>query len=230
MATRTRTHPYTTPGIHNQPIPWHQRAHSAHHRPFGAYAATRQPSAPPPPLFRQPPNSYELEEQRKQAEWLEWQGRIATTGYVATLASAESALAGDDDEDSRDGLVEDLAGLFREVVVFVLARVCEAAAEYRRVARGVDRWYWLRLSAYRRSSWPQVFRAARYWAAVLLGVVVLAFVAKLQVDEYYRTKPDSPESTFVPQHQFWSVTPPRCSECQHCYDPTKNTRVWEVED
>ncbi|KAI1210628.1 uncharacterized protein F4807DRAFT_459469 [Annulohypoxylon truncatum] len=234
MSTYTRPQyaPYTTPGVYTERIPWHQRPTSAHHRPLGSFADAR-PYTPPHLDFVNLRREAEhaREEARKDAEWLEWQGRIATTGGPPTPSSAGTDGDGYGDRDAwgKTSLYGAACDLFYGIRLVLFAWMVVLTDAHKHYSVVFDRWYWLRLTAYRQSQWPLVLRCVRYWMTVLLCVVVAAFVAKLNIDEYLASESE-PAIVYrtPPEYHVWSVTAPRCAP--DCCNRSKATWVHGLEN
>ncbi|KAI0884709.1 uncharacterized protein GGS22DRAFT_164166 [Annulohypoxylon maeteangense] len=199
--------------------PWYQRSASAHHRPLGAFADT-QPYTPAHSFNPKAEGEYEREEARKQAEWLEWQGHLATTGGPPTASLARARVAGGDGIESI-GLCGVVQKWYLAMMVVIMAWLAAFDEVKQKYAVIFDRWYWLRLTAYRQSRWPCTFRDIRHWIKILLIVAFVTFVAKSGWDERRALARDEPSVVYRPlrEYQIWSVTKPKCSvQCRALCD------------
>ncbi|KAI1461128.1 hypothetical protein F4805DRAFT_314076 [Annulohypoxylon moriforme] len=236
--------PTSTPGVYSAQIPWHHRRTSPHHRPFGAFASSR-PYTPAhlalTTFNAQAVSEYEREEARKQAEWLEWQGRIATTGGPPTPTDHVGPNNNGNNGTNRGcmttwretgifGKARVLYPFFLRLVVFFVGWFATLVGAWKWCSRKYERWYWLRLTAYRQSRWPYVFRRVRNWTLVLLCVVLVAVYVKLRIDDYRAATATKPVVVYrqLSEYQIWSVTPPRCS--RECCDPSNTAWAREVEE
>ncbi|KAI1106727.1 hypothetical protein F4804DRAFT_299665 [Jackrogersella minutella] len=202
------TGPYTTTGVHG-PIPWYSLPPSAHHRPFGAFA--NGDIVPFPTIGHR--SAHEEEEDRKQAEWLEWQGRLATTGGPARAEPRAAAL---EPREPRFRVWVLAAGVQCRGVKDRVAAHSRAAVDFAKAERGrltfaCERWYWLTKTAYEQSGWPQFLRFVRRLLALLFIVAAVVCVGKLKLDEMREERQEHQPTlgyVLVPQYEAWSVTKP----------------------
>ncbi|KAI1449523.1 hypothetical protein F5Y02DRAFT_414036 [Annulohypoxylon stygium] len=221
--------------IYGNPIPWHQRTHSPHYRPLASFSGSR------PKGFTRTSLAYasssglpysDPEEERKQAEWLEWQGRIATSPGTPLRPARPAPARPSGGRSWRSigiyGIILPCLLRIHAVLIFwasfgpSIKQKC--ATKYAYYANALDRFYWLRLTAYRQSRWPATFREIRYWIKVLLiAMLAMAFV-KLKYDEWRDAQPENPIVYRTGRPYIWSVTrkpehyPHECRG--HCFKPS----------
>ncbi|KAI1095448.1 hypothetical protein F5B19DRAFT_504263 [Rostrohypoxylon terebratum] len=222
-----------SPGIYGNHIPWHQRTHSPHYRPLASFAGARPytPTHLSPAHANAFGHSYmDPEEERKQAEWLEWQGRLATTGGPPARPAHPAPVRrpGGWREIGIYGLLFPyilwLQRLHAVLIAWAATSKDKCAEKYAVYSRSLARWYWLGLTAYRQSRWPSTFRVIRHRIKLLLIAILVGFVAKVKFDEWRSAEPQPPVVyRTAPQYHVRSVTPipqhPPAECVGHCFDP-----------
>ncbi|KAI1655785.1 hypothetical protein F4813DRAFT_391360 [Daldinia decipiens] len=209
------SHVYTVPGAYGQPIPWYMLSpDNTMHRPFGAFSRGHA-VAPRPFIFGVPPE--ELARRRADAAFEERMAQLARSPGQPAPAP-------------RRPFPEPQMPVLGRAVLRVGAALGRCAArvrawsawgartseqvkqDYARVMFVAERKYWLALTAYRKSPWPNTLRQLWYLLLMLLGLVLVVWVGWLKIlavmeergrrEVYLRG---------IPEYRVWSVTQPRCT-------------------
>ncbi|KAI2771814.1 hypothetical protein F4815DRAFT_488697, partial [Daldinia loculata] len=85
--------------------------------------------------------------------------------------------------------------------------------DYARVAFAVERKYWLALTEYRKSPWPNTLRQLWYLLLMLMGLMLVVWVGWLKMLAVMeeRGRERQVYLRVVPEYKVWSVTRPRCT-------------------
>ncbi|KAI0131279.1 hypothetical protein F4814DRAFT_457154 [Daldinia grandis] len=213
------SHVYTVPGAYGQPIPWYMLSpDNGLHRPFGAFSRGER-MVPPPFAFGVP--AWELAR------------RAAIAASEERLMKLVQSPGGPAPAPRRPFPKPEMPVLGRavlrvgEVVAGCAARVRgwvmwsvrtkeRVERDCTRVAFVAEKKYWLALTKYRQSPWPNTLRQLWYLLLTLLGLVLVAWVGWLKMVAAMEEGEGGGRERKVylrgiPESKIWSVSQSRCT-------------------
>ncbi|KAI0850182.1 hypothetical protein F5Y00DRAFT_260911 [Daldinia vernicosa] len=205
---------YTAPGAYCQTTPWYQLSSNSTHRPFGTFSRGRGKA---PPSFG--PHPEEIARLKKEAAFDEWYFRMVRSppGPLPPprrrpFPEPQIPLLGRFVLSVGRGLTRcaDRVRAWRDWAVRTHEQVKQ---DYARVAFAAERKYWLAMTEYRKSPWPNTLRQLWYLLLMLLGLMLVAWVAWLKILAVMEERSERPAYLRpIPEYMVYSVTQqPRCN-------------------
>lgn len=200
--------PYTEPSTNfgaSAPVPRYERRDPYYYLDYSTY--TLYPLTPlsfPTNSSESDAHAKEREQQRRDEEFLEWQGHMATTpGIIETPNPSRKPQV----IETKFAIMWRSGGAkisaFKE---WLGAKKQGAQDKYGEVAFACEGVYWRKLSAYRQSKWPHLLRMLRNLLLMMLALAVLAYIGA----EEWRRWAEKATYVPVPQYRVWSVSKPQC--------------------